>query len=233
MSHFKKLFAATLIAAVTAPAMSAELASWSNVELTGSSNNLSTQAFSTTSNDLYIQMTLTPEAGFNFSNNDFSVLWLDNNSTTDHQNTPNIGMKANVPNTAGDIMIRTASGTPVYTTDQAAANAPITLFAHLYKSTANGKFNTFDLWTNPASASWSTILASAPEAHSTQPGNSGLASFSVAGFRTANLAATDKIMVNRAAIFDTIPAVPEPETYAMMLAGLGLVGAIARRRKQK
>ena len=28
-------------------------------------------------------------------------------------------------------------------------------------------------------------------------------------------------------------AVPEPETYAMMLAGLGLMGAIARRRKSK
>ncbi|WP_230411874.1 PEPxxWA-CTERM sorting domain-containing protein [Denitromonas iodatirespirans] len=27
-----------------------------------------------------------------------------------------------------------------------------------------------------------------------------------------------------------VPAVPEPETYAMLLAGLGLVGAIARRR---
>ncbi len=30
-----------------------------------------------------------------------------------------------------------------------------------------------------------------------------------------------------------VPAVPEPETYAMMLAGLGLIGFIARRRKQK
>ncbi|MDR3323361.1 MAG: PEPxxWA-CTERM sorting domain-containing protein, partial [Zoogloeaceae bacterium] len=27
------------------------------------------------------------------------------------------------------------------------------------------------------------------------------------------------------------PAVPEPETYAMLLAGLGLVGLIARRRR--
>jgi hypothetical protein len=31
----------------------------------------------------------------------------------------------------------------------------------------------------------------------------------------------------------TVTAVPEPETYAMMLAGLGVLGAIARRRKAK
>ena len=30
-----------------------------------------------------------------------------------------------------------------------------------------------------------------------------------------------------------LPAIPEPETYAMMLAGLGLLGVVARRRKQK
>jgi len=31
----------------------------------------------------------------------------------------------------------------------------------------------------------------------------------------------------------SVTAVPEPETYAMMLAGLGLIGTIARRRKAK
>jgi hypothetical protein len=30
-----------------------------------------------------------------------------------------------------------------------------------------------------------------------------------------------------------VTAVPEPETYAMLLAGLGLMGTIARRRKSK
>ena len=30
-----------------------------------------------------------------------------------------------------------------------------------------------------------------------------------------------------------LPAVPEPETYAMLLAGLGLMGAVARRRMMK
>lgn len=30
-----------------------------------------------------------------------------------------------------------------------------------------------------------------------------------------------------------VAAVPEPETYAMMLAGLGMIGGIARRRKQQ
>jgi len=31
---------------------------------------------------------------------------------------------------------------------------------------------------------------------------------------------------------NSVPAVPEPETYAMMLAGLGLLGMMARRRRQ-
>ncbi|WPB58575.1 FxDxF family PEP-CTERM protein [Xylophilus sp. GOD-11R] len=31
-------------------------------------------------------------------------------------------------------------------------------------------------------------------------------------------------------VLSTVSAVPEPETYAMLLAGMGLIGAIARRR---
>jgi len=31
----------------------------------------------------------------------------------------------------------------------------------------------------------------------------------------------------------SVTAVPEPESYAMMLAGLALMGTIARRRKSK
>ena len=34
-------------------------------------------------------------------------------------------------------------------------------------------------------------------------------------------------------VTDIAAPVPEPETYAMLLAGLGLMGGIARRRKQK
>ena len=32
---------------------------------------------------------------------------------------------------------------------------------------------------------------------------------------------------------DALPAVPEPETYAMLLAGLGLMGAVARRKAKR
>jgi hypothetical protein len=32
---------------------------------------------------------------------------------------------------------------------------------------------------------------------------------------------------------DVLAPIPEPETYALMLAGLALVGAAARRRKAK
>lgn len=32
---------------------------------------------------------------------------------------------------------------------------------------------------------------------------------------------------------DATPPIPEPETYALMLAGLGLIGFVARRKPSK
>ncbi len=49
---------------------------------------------------------------------------------------------------------------------------------------------------------------------------------------TNDILAFDDLRFGRSANNPTTP-VPEPETYAMMLAGLGLLGAIARRRKAK
>ncbi|MES2949588.1 MAG: PEP-CTERM sorting domain-containing protein [Pseudomonadota bacterium] len=38
---------------------------------------------------------------------------------------------------------------------------------------------------------------------------------------------------NQTLTINAVSAVPEPESYAMLLAGLGLMGAVARRRKSK
>jgi hypothetical protein len=42
----------------------------------------------------------------------------------------------------------------------------------------------------------------------------------------------DLSATNGIAAFDNISAVPEPETFALLLAGLGLVGAAVRRNQK-
>jgi hypothetical protein len=55
--------------------------------------------------------------------------------------------------------------------------------------------------------------------------------FSLVGAEPAGFA-IDNLRFGLAGQVISVPAVPEPETYAMMMAGLGLMGFVVRRRKE-
>ena len=236
MTSTKKTMIASLVALaslVAVPAQADTLASWTSQTFTTNNSNQLVQNFAAQSSDLYIQLSLTPKAGA-ISENDFTVLWLDNTTTGDHTGVANIGLKADIVGAAGDYMVRgnsTQNFMGAYTTDQAAIGKTVNLYAHLYKSAGSLTYDRFDLWSNPVTSSWNALLATAPEATSTL--NTDLSSISTVGFRTATLASGDQVTVNSAAVFNAIPAVPEPESYAMFLAGLGLMAGIARRRTRR
>lgn len=51
-------------------------------------------------------------------------------------------------------------------------------------------------------------------------------------FITDQIVVRDYAKVSYADRFDAVPSIPEPQTYAMLLAGLGVLGFMARRRKE-
>jgi len=48
---------------------------------------------------------------------------------------------------------------------------------------------------------------------------------------TASLFSFQSVFIGKGTTPQNLPTIPEPETYAMLLAGLGVVGAVARRRR--
>lgn len=90
-----------------------------------------------------------------------------------------------------------------------------------------------------------------PFINATQQGGSLIASFTDGGTSPLNLSASTNyfVLVNGAATqngvqyalsatrlkrgssFGLVPAIPEPENYSMLIAGIGLIGVVRRRRK--
>ncbi len=71
------------------------------------------------------------------------------------------------------------------------------------------------------------IFVSTPATFSLTFAQSGSVSFALGVVDVGDTAGTSALLVDNV----RIAPVPEPETYAMMLAGLGLLGALARRKR--
>ncbi len=61
--------------------------------------------------------------------------------------------------------------------------------------------------------------------------NTTISQLSVVGVNGAFLAANNFAEIGSPGSIATVAAIPEPEAYALMLAGLGLLGVVARKRK--
>lgn len=156
--------------------------------------------------------------------------------------------------------VATLSGGTVYTSDQPFADIPkggvfggdflaagptSTSPASLTFTGAGVDYISF-LWGSPDTFNLLTVGSTAPGATSQEftamslgfPVSNGDQSFSqyvqftgLNGSKITSLTFSSAIDAFESANYSVTP-IPEPETYALMLAGLGLVGLIARRRQK-
>ncbi len=123
------------------------------------------------------------------------------------------------------------------------SNADGLIGSLLYTATTDAQVPAYSIGTQISSLFPSYTQGGLTAAYGTLVGQIGSGSFFSIGTSftgTASITGTLKLFYfdsnnsdNTGSVMATVTAVPEPETYAMMVAGLGLMGAVARRRKAK
>ncbi|MEW6677415.1 MAG: PEP-CTERM sorting domain-containing protein [Pseudomonadota bacterium] len=148
-----------------------------------------------------------------------------NADMTNNNNKPSI---TNFLNFIGvDGLVNAANDQGTHTTEQDGANfvndPQSTAFLAASKGFKNGKWNT----DKSPFVAWAPVASDLSFYMLTNSSASGLSKAGVTAY--ADTFALD--YANGSLAYGVQAPIPEPETYALMLAGLGLVGFMARRRK--